>query len=202
MRWLVSAFVLLPTAGLADIHSLEQGGWLDEGIPTRYFFNVTTEVGQIADLELRVSISHPRTSDLRIGFMTWPGNMMEHVGDGANFQDTYLDDEATLRIGDTNANTSPFAGPEWGGIRYKPQYTSLSFFDGMPANERWGFIVYDPVIDGVQAYVNVGGEQTSWGTAIGTQLIIRTVPEPGTLLTLATGVSILASCRRKRTKGA
>ena len=149
-------------------------------------FTVQGVTGAIADIDVRLSITHPDTRQLAVYF--GGRSLGEHIGSGANFQDTYYDMDATgPRIGEAGANESPFSAPEWGGRRYRPQM-DWSDYEQFDPNQEWFVVVFD---QGERGRVNARGDQTPWGTAIGTQLIITTVPEPMSVLNMLMGVAIL-----------
>ncbi len=157
-------------------------------------FTVRGVTGPIADIDVRLSISHPDTRELAVYF--GGRSLGEHIGSGANFQDTYYDMDAFgPRIGEEGANESPFAAPEWGGRRYRPQM-DWSDYEQFDPNQEWFVVVFDR---GERGRVNARGDQTPWGTAIGTQLIITTVPEPMGALSVLMGLAALIRRRSKCT---
>ena len=110
-------------------------------------------------------------------------NIIFHIG-GSHFQDTLLDDTALDIYSPFNA---PSAGPEYpGGKAYRPSHAPLSVFNGESANGNWtlevtyrGFGFEPGVLDGL---LNRGqipdthDTDPSWTNAIGTELILISVP--------------------------
>lgn len=95
--------------------------------------------GTISDLNVKLSINHTRDSDLRArligpnGEMVW---LFQNVGgNGVNFTNTVLDDEAQASLPTTGAG-APFTGS------YKP-LESLSAFDGKSVRGVWQLQVID-----------------------------------------------------------
>jgi subtilisin-like proprotein convertase family protein len=91
----------------------------------------------ILDLNVRLDISHGRVSDLQVLLRGPNGQTVELFsnigGNGKNFINTVLDDEATQSITTASA---PFTGT------FRP-VGSLSAFDGRPAQGTWTLEVTD-----------------------------------------------------------
>jgi subtilisin-like proprotein convertase family protein len=188
-----------------------------------YTFTVSGLDTSIVDLDFRLSVLHSAVGDLDVVLISPVGlslamtNVSAVGGVANNFQDTYFDDQGGAgRIGQPGFDTAPFAGPEYGGVRYKPQFTfdTLAKFNGSDPNGIWTLRVEDS-IDGDDGFVLSAGANpsvlddlvndsisqigTSWGTnAIGTQLIFTTaVPEPASItLTLLGAVGLMLASRR------
>jgi serine protease len=90
----------------------------------------------IADVDVYVNISHPKTDELHIYLVSPSGTVVilsAYHGDGANFLSTLFDDEAPIDIED---GESPFVGS------YRPD-TPLSELDGSSAHGTWTLFVED-----------------------------------------------------------
>ena len=108
------------------------------GVLGRHAFYVVSAVpGTITDLNVRLSITHPRISDMEVRLVNQNGTRVPLVsrvgGTGANFNSTQLDDEAVIAVEDGSA---PFNGS------FRPQ-SPLSAFDGLPAAGTWRLEVDD-----------------------------------------------------------
>ncbi|MHB8521588.1 MAG: hypothetical protein ACYDH9_12635 [Limisphaerales bacterium] len=103
---------------------------------------------------------------------------------GSHFQDTLLDDTAVNVYSPFNA---PSASSEYpGGQSYRPSHAPLSIFNGESANGAWrlevtyqGFGIEPGVVDGLLARgesPDTHDTDPSWTNAIGTELILTSVP--------------------------
>lgn len=200
-----------------------------------YTFTVSGISAPVVDVDFRLSLVHSYVGDLDVYLISPSGIQMtltnvavlSQGGSGKNFQDTYFDEQGGVaRIGSVGYDIAPFAGPEYGGVRYKTQNApgpsnpnnddTLDRFNGIDPNGIWTLRILDGV-DGDDGFVLRAGDNPrvvddqmqvttagdTWSTpgtlAIGTQLII-TVPEPQTLglVTLGlAGVLLLASRSRR-----
>jgi subtilisin-like proprotein convertase family protein len=92
---------------------------------------------RIQDLDVKLNITHTRTSDLRIALKGPDGTTVRLVnrrgGSGANFRDTIFSDEAATPVAGGRA---PFAGT------YRPE-AALSAFDRRRAAGTWTLIIQD-----------------------------------------------------------
>lgn len=98
---------------------------------------VVSEALPIADLDVRVTITHPNVSELQISLVAPDGTrvpLVTGVGGGAHFTDTIFDDEAATVI---TGGSAPYTG------RFKPQ-GSLATFDSLAtAAGTWTLEVRD-----------------------------------------------------------
>jgi len=95
--------------------------------------------GTIADIDVRVNITHTYDSDLYITLVSPTGSTIvlanRRGGSGDNFSNTTFSDEAATAIG---SGAAPFAGT------YRPEAV-LSTYDGKSANGTWQVRVADQV---------------------------------------------------------
>jgi filamentous hemagglutinin family protein len=135
---------------------------------TQFDFNVS-EQGSISDLNVRFSAKHTWDGDLSVSLKSPGGtqlNLFSGVGgDGDNFQDTLLDDEATTSI---NQGTAPFMDS------FRPD-GSLAIFDGQNPNGKWTLTVTDNAV-GDRGTLFKAGDSAFGGTVQGTQLVFKLVP--------------------------
>lgn len=93
----------------------------------------------IRDLDVEVTITHPRVSDLKLYIRDPLGTevplSINRGGSGEDFSETIFDDEAGTAIYN---GIAPFTG------RYRPEWP-LSVFDGSQANGNWILTVIDDV---------------------------------------------------------
>lgn len=94
----------------------------------------------ISDLNVNVNITHPRASDLRVQLIAPDGTRIDLANRvpsagvaGANFTNTYFDDQAAVPIG---LGVAPFSG------QFRPTQ-SLAAFNGKLANGTWQIEVTD-----------------------------------------------------------
>ena len=94
----------------------------------------------ISDLNVKVNITHPRSSDLLVQLQGPDGTIITLANratapgaTGANFTNTYFDDQAAVPI---NLGAAPFSGS------FVPTQ-ALSAFNGKQANGTWKLIVTD-----------------------------------------------------------
>ena len=109
---------------------------LDEGTITSSL-PVSGVTGVIADVNVRVNITHTFDSDLDVFLVAPDGTRVELFtdvgGGGANFTNTILDDEASAAF---TSGSAPFTGS------FRPE-GSLAVLDGMAANGSWTLEVTD-----------------------------------------------------------
>lgn len=179
-------------------------------------FQFNAPAGVITDIDIQFAVSHPKTFDLAMHLVSPSGTVVDLFDNvngapidqnGADFRDTRLDDDAGVGpIGTTGFNTSPFAGPDAGGVSYKPQYFNsftqhrLSAFDGQNASGIWTLRVYD-AFAGNSGTLYGPGQLVPWGgTASGTKLLITLapVPEPQYFAAAFAGLLVLFAALRKR----
>lgn len=101
------------------------------GITTTSSLQVSGLQGTIADIDVRVRITHTRDEDLDV-YLVSPGGVHVELftdvgGTGDNFTNTILDDEAGTSIA---SGTAPFTG------RYRPE-GSLAALDDLDPNGTW-----------------------------------------------------------------
>ena len=153
-------------------------GWMDDAV-----IEVPDHL-TIVDLDVGVSLTHTQVFDLRLSLTSPSGTTVllnsydPFTGyfEGADYQGTVFDDEATVSIADA---LPPFEG------RYRPVTdAALSAFDGEDAHGTWRLQIYD-------AYALDAGALRAFGLVI-------TTPEPATAVILLVGLGIagLASPRR------
>ncbi|MEM1170940.1 MAG: proprotein convertase P-domain-containing protein, partial [Cyanobacteria bacterium P01_H01_bin.35] len=148
---------------------VDEGGPIPlEGTDTATFtFTVEGDLGTIENLDVRFSAEHTFDEDLQVTLESPAGKqitLFEFVGgDGDNFQDTVLDDDASTSIASGNA---PFNGT------YIPQ-GSLGEFNGENPNGTWTLIVTDTFAEEDSGSLYRAGDTAPWGTAVGTQLLLR-----------------------------
>ncbi len=91
----------------------------------------------ISDLNVRLTLSHTRDSNLILQLVTPWGDTLDlsrqNGGDGDHYIETVFDDEAALYI---NQGTAPFTGS------FQPQ-EALSAVDGLNAQGTWKIVVSD-----------------------------------------------------------
>ena len=118
-----------------------------------YSFLTVSENVRIADLNVRLDITHTYDSDLYIELRHPDGTtallINRRGGSGNNFAGTTLDDEAALSIA---SGAAPFAGT------YRPE-VALSRFDGKSTQGTWRLRVYDA------AYQDIG-TLNSWSLVV------------------------------------
>ncbi len=111
------------------------------GTPQPNFINSTVLVsgitGNLADLNLRLNVTHPNLPDMNVNLTAPDGTTMafDLLGyslSGANLVDTVLDDEAS---GALDTGTAPYTGSFLPG-------EALSAFDGVDPNGVWTLNVY------------------------------------------------------------
>jgi len=141
----------------------------------------------IADLDVRIDITHTRVFDLQLILQSPVETRVclnkyefDEIFVGENYTDTFFDDEAELAI---EQGTAPFTGhfrPETGYL--------LESFDGQDAYGPWRLEIYD-------------WWPTDTGTLDRLELTFTEVPEPATsaLLVLATFLAVITRPQKKQT---
>ncbi len=118
--------------------------------------------GAVAELEVRLDLTHSWTGDLVLTLVGPDGTeavlVTREGGSGDDFQNTIFRDAAQNPIGD---GTSPFRGT------FRPE-TALSAFDGLPAEGTWTLRVED------RAHQD-GGALNRWALSLATD---RAAPSP------------------------
>ncbi|MGD1808990.1 beta strand repeat-containing protein, partial [Dapis sp. BLCC M126] len=134
---------------------------------TTFTFTVDGDLGTIENLDVRFSAEHTYNGDLEVDLESPQGQtvrLFARVGsEEDNFQDTVLDDDASTSIASGNA---PFDGT------YIPQ-GSLGEFNGENPNGTWTLIVTDTFAEEDSGTLYRAGDTAAWGTAVGTQLLLR-----------------------------
>lgn len=137
----------------------------------------------LADLNVRLNVTHTYDGDLQIWLISPTGTMItlsdNRGGGGDNFSNTLFDDEATTAIRFGNA---PFNGS------YRPE-DLLSAFDGQDAYGTWTLRVED------QASRDVG-MINAW--SLDMTAAASNVPEPASLALSVAALAGLAATRRRR----
>ncbi|MBS9772694.1 MAG: CHAT domain-containing protein, partial [Trichodesmium erythraeum GBRTRLIN201] len=137
-----------------------------EGTAT-FTFTVDGDLGTVENIDVRFSAAHTYTGDLDVSLKSPQGKAVKlfaSVGrSGDNFQDTVLDDDGSRIIG---LGSAPFDGT------YRPQ-ESLADFNGENPQGTWTLKVTDTYPSADNGILYRAGEQAPWGTAIGTQLLLR-----------------------------
>ena len=157
-------------------------GWMDDAI-----IEVPAPL-VIADLDVTVSLTHPKVFDLQLSLTSPAGTtvllnefyLSDGYTEGANYSQTTFDDEAAIPI---EQGTPPFSG------RFRPlSPNALADFDGQDAYGAWRLEVLDKW-------------QGDFGWLDAYSLTITT-PEPGTLVLLSLGAGLLRRRgRRPRSAG-
>jgi len=152
-------------------------GWMDDAI-----LEVPAPL-VIADLDVTVSLTHPKVFDLQLSLTSPAGTtvllnefyLSDGYTEGANYSQTTFDDEAAIPI---EQGTAPFSG------RFRPLSPSaLADFDGQDACGAWRLEVLD-----------------KWQGDVGwldAYSLTITTPEPGTLVLLSLGAGLLRRRRRQ-----
>ena len=133
-----------------------------------FTFTVDNDLGNVENLDVRFSVEHSSISNLEVNLESPQGQevkLFSRVGgdEGRNFQDTVLDDDASKGINFGNAPLNR---------TYRPQ-GSLADFNGENSTGTWTLKVKSFFLEGNNGTLYKAGETTSWGTAIGTQLLLR-----------------------------
>ncbi len=114
--------------------------------------------GTVADLEVLLSISHTRNSDLQVALVSPAGThvlLFSNVGgNGAGFLGTVMDDQAATSI---ISGTAPFTGI------YRPQ-GRLALFNSQTLSGTWHLVITDTVAGNT-------GSLIGWGLRIATPRI-------------------------------
>nr|WP_293120301.1 CHAT domain-containing protein [Okeania sp. SIO1I7] len=136
-----------------------------EGTGT-FTFTVDGDLGTVENLDIRFSAEHTWDGDLEV-YLKSPQEQEVTLftgvgGSGQNFQDTVLDDDASRSI---NSGVAPFDGT------YRSQ-GSLAEFNGENPHGTWTLRVEDSLY-GDSGTLFRAGDTAPWGTATGTQLLLR-----------------------------
>jgi len=176
---------------------VDSGGPLPDLIGGTFTISAMGENCDINDLDVRLAIDHTFVGDLDLTLESPSNTMIQLVnqpGTGNNnFPDVILDDSAGKSI---QVPDGPGSEAFIQGTSYTP-FQALSAFNGENPNGVWTLVVIDNLfLD--QGFLYKAGQAASWGTAIGTQLIITAencVIVGGTLLPLDTTALILAGAQ-------
>ena len=110
--------------------------------------DVSNVNGLLNDVNVRVTILHPRTADLRLTLVSPSGTRVPLVsnlgGNGSNFSGTAFDDQASTGI---QFGIAPYAG------EFKPQ-SPLSALNGEPGNGTWHLEIVDSTGGNVGSLIN------------------------------------------------
>jgi len=121
----------------------------------------------IQDMDVEVTITHPRVSDLKLYIKDPLGTevplSINRGGSGNNFTETIFDDEAGSAIYN---GTAPFTG------RYRPEWP-LSVFNGRHANGNWILTVIDDVAGETGTVVEWNLRPTYDEYSCGTELVLN-----------------------------
>lgn len=146
---------------LPPVASTDVGQVIDDVVAVNSTLNFSGPVTSITDVNVTLNISHTWDSDLNVLLISPEGTAIELFagvgGDGNNFLNTVLDDQATIAITDPAA-TPPFAGS------FQPE-EALSGLNGENPNGIWTLVVQDDV-PGDNGVLN-GWSLTITGGAIG-----------------------------------
>ncbi len=185
-----SGFVLRDSVDFSDVEFDSEGNYIIGGesyylaniegeaylVPTTttlkdtatFTFTVDGDLETIENLDIRFSAQHTSNIELEVNLESpqrQQVTLFSGVGGfiGQNFQDTVLDDDASSSI---DSAFPPFDGT------YRPQ-ESLAEFNGENPNGTWTLRVTDtpPIFNSGTLYR--AGETAPWGTAKGTQLLLR-----------------------------
>lgn len=126
-------------------------------------------VGLIADINVRVNISHTFASDLDVFLIHPDGTQIELFtdvgGGGTDFVNTVLDQQATTGvIGTTGFNTAPFTGT------YRPE-GNLSLLNGKLASGLWTLRITDDAATDV-------GTLNNWDLIVSAGVDVPTTTAP------------------------
>ncbi len=128
---------VMPTGTLKKIYSSTPGSLSIPDQGTRTSIISITDNYSIVDINIRLNINHTRTQDLDVFLYAPDGTVIELFtdvgGNGDNFVNTLLDDEAGLSITSASA---PFTGI------FKPE-GDLSLLDGKSLNGEWTLEIKD-----------------------------------------------------------
>jgi subtilisin-like proprotein convertase family protein len=118
----------------------------DTGAPTSVSLPISGVTGTIADINVRVNVTHTWDMDLVLQLVSPDGQnvvtLINRRGDsGDNFTNTVLDDEAGASI---SSGSAPFSGS------FRPE-APLSVLDGLPINGTWQLKVTDVAAQDVGA---------------------------------------------------
>ncbi|MCX5671203.1 MAG: S8 family serine peptidase, partial [Planctomycetota bacterium] len=125
------------TVAIRDSRDVSLPKSISESITTTSSLRVSGLQGTIADIDVRVTITHTRDEDLDV-YLISPGGVRVELftdvgGTGDNFTNTIFDDEADTSIA---SGTAPFTG------RYRPE-GSLAALDGRDPNGTWKLELWD-----------------------------------------------------------
>ncbi len=178
---------------------VDSGGPLPDLVGGTFTISAMGENCDINDLDVRLAIDHTFVGDLDLTLESPSNTMIQLIDqpqftDRNNFPDVILDDSAgkSIQVPDGVIGLQAFIQ----GTSYTP-FQALSAFNGENPNGVWTLVVIDNFA-GDSGTLYKAGEAASWGTAIGTQLIITAencVIVGGTLLPLDTTALILAGAQ-------
>ena len=110
-----------------------------EGAPAVQTINYTNGV-TITDVNVTINITHPWVEDLRLVLTSPTGTQLvlfaNIIGEGINFTNTVLDDQAATLLSDATGADAPYTGA------YQPD-NALSVFNGEISSGNWTLSVYD-----------------------------------------------------------
>ena len=115
------------------------GGNPEEGAPAVQTINIASGV-TITDVNVTINITHVFVEDVRLVLRSPVGTEVELfaniIGNGVNFTNTVLDDQAATALSAAAAGDAPYTGT------YQPD-NALSAFNGEISSGDWTLSVYD-----------------------------------------------------------
>lgn len=120
-------------------NGVNDGTSAGEGSPAEQVINYTNGV-TITDVNVTLNIPHEWVEDLRLVLTSPTGTELELfaniIGNGVNFTNTILDDQAPTLLSDATGADAPYTGA------YRPD-NALSVFNGEVSIGEWTLSVYD-----------------------------------------------------------